>query len=100
MITVSRRELLRRFGVGSAVLPFLGNLPSLAAAGSTAPKKRLVIVFSPDGVVKKNFWPTEPGSFTTLPPVVQPIELPPILRPLEPFRDQLLMLKGVHDKVQ
>ncbi len=100
MITVSRRELLRRLGVGSAVLPFLGNLPSLAAAGSTAPKKRLVIVFSPDGVVKKNFWPTEPGPFTTLPPVVQPIELPPILRPLEPFRDQLLMLKGVHDKVQ
>ena len=100
MITVSRRELLRRLGVGSAVLPFLGNLPSLAAAGSTAPKKRLVIVFSPDGVVKKNFWPTEPGPFTTLPPVVQPIELPPILRPLEPFRDRLLMLKGVHDKVQ
>jgi hypothetical protein len=100
MITVSRRELLRRLGVGSAVLPFLGNLPSLAAVGSTAPKKRLVIVFSPDGVVKKNFWPTEPGPFTTLPPVVQPIELPPILRPLEPFRDQLLMLKGVHDKVQ
>ena len=100
MITVSRRELLRRLRVGSAVLPFLGNLPSLAATGSTAPKKRLVIVFSPDGVVKKNFWPTEPGPFTTLPPVVQPIELPPILRPLEPFRDQLLMLKGVHDKVQ
>ena len=100
MNTVSRRELLRRLGVGSAVLPFLGNLPSLAGAGSTAPKKRLVIVFSPDGVVKKNFWPTEPGPFTTLPPVVQPIELPPILRPLEPFRDQLLMLKGVHDKVQ
>ena len=100
MITVSRRELLRRLGVGSAVLPFLGNLPSLAATGSTVPKKRLVIVFSPDGVVKKNFWPTEPGPFTTLPPVVQPIELPPILRPLEPFRDQLLMLKGVHDKVQ
>ena len=100
MITLSRRQLLRRLGVGSAVLPFLGNLPSLAAAGSTAPKKRLVIVFSPDGVVKKNFWPTEPGPFTTLPPVVQPIDLPPILKPLEPFRDQLLMLKGVHDKVQ
>jgi hypothetical protein len=100
MITLSRRQLLRRLGVGSAVLPFLGNLPSLAGAGSTAPKKRLVIVFSPDGVVKKNFWPTEPGPFATLPPVVQPIDLPPILKPLEPFRDQLLMLKGVHDKVQ
>ena len=100
MITLSRRQLLRRLGVGSAVLPFLGNLPSLAGAGSTAPKKRLVIVFSPDGVVKKNFWPTESGPFATLPPVMQPIDLPPILKPLEPFRDQLLMLKGVHDKVR
>jgi hypothetical protein len=100
MITLSRRQLLHRLGVGSAVLPFLGNLPSLAGITSAEPKKRLVIVFSPDGVVKKNFWPTEPGPFTTLPPVVQPIDLPPILKPLEPFRDQLLMLKGVHDKVQ
>jgi len=97
---LSRRSLLRRLGVGSAVLPFLGNLPSLAAAGAAAPKQRLVIVFSPDGVVKKNFWPEHPGPFTTLPPVVRPVELPPILRPLEPFRDRLLLLKGVHDKVQ
>jgi len=100
MIRVSRRALLRRLGVGSAVLPFLGNLPSLAAAGTTTPKQRLVIVFSPDGVVKKNFWPSEPGPFTTLPPVVQPVQLPPILGPLEPFRDRLLTLKGVHDKVK
>jgi hypothetical protein len=100
MTTLSRRELLRRLGVGSAVLPFLGNLPSLATAGATGPKRRLVIVFSPDGVVKKNFWPTEPGPFATLPPVVRPLELPPILAPFEPFRDRLLTLKGVHDKVQ
>jgi hypothetical protein len=100
MTTLSRRELLRRLGVGSAVLPFLGNLPSLATAGTTGPKRRLVIVFSPDGVVKKNFWPTEPGPFATLPPVVRPLELPPILAPFEPFRDRLLTLKGVHDKVQ
>ncbi|MEI6256564.1 MAG: DUF1552 domain-containing protein [Planctomycetota bacterium] len=97
---ITRRDLLRRLGVGSAVLPFLGNLPSLAMAGAAAPKQRLVIVFSPDGVVKKNFWPTEAGPFTTLPPVVRPVELPPILKALEPFRDRLLMLKGIHDKVQ
>ena len=57
-------------------------------------------MFSPDGVVKKNFWPTAAGPFTTLPPVVQPVELPPILKPLEPFRDRLLTLKGVHNKVK
>jgi hypothetical protein len=96
---LSRRDLLRRLGVGSAVLPFLGNLPSLADATS-APKKRLVIVFSPDGVVKKNFWPTIPGPFLTPGPVRVPAELPPILQPLDPFRDRLLTLKGVHNKVK
>ena len=58
-VNVPRRDLLRRLGVGAAALPFLGNLPSLAAAPS-GPKRRLVIVFSPDGVVRKNFWPA-PG---------------------------------------
>ena len=88
---VSRRELLRRLGLGTAVLPFLGNLPSLAAVG-TLPKRRLVVVFSPDGVVKKNFWPVEEGPFAGRP-------LPPILQPLEPFKDRLLTLKGVHNKI-
>ncbi len=98
--SLSRRELLRRLGVGSAVLPFLGNLPSLALANTAGPKKRLVIVFSPDGVVKKNFWPTIPGPFLTPGPVRVPAELPPCLAPLEPFRDRLLTLKGVHNKVK
>jgi hypothetical protein len=97
---LSRRELLRRLGVGSAVLPFLGNLPSMAAAANGGSKKRLVIVFSPDGVVKKNFWPTIPGPFLTPGPVRVPAELPPILQPLDHFRDRLLTLKGVNNKVQ
>ena len=99
-LSISRRELLRRLGIGSAVLPFLGNLPSLALANTAEPKRRLVIVFSPDGIVRKNFWPAEPGPFTTLGPVVRPVDLPPILKPLEPFRDRLLTLKGVHNKVK
>jgi hypothetical protein len=88
---ISRRALLRQLGVSSAVLPFLGNLPSFAAA-STAPRRRLVIVFSPDGVVKKNFWPAEPGPFGDAP-------LPAILQPLEPFRDRLLTVEGVHNRI-
>lgn len=98
--TLSRRDLLSRLGVGSAVLPFLGNLPSLAAADNAAPKKRLIIVFSPDGVVKKNFWPQIAGPFLTPGPIRVPAELPPILQPLDPFRDRLLTLKGVHNKVK
>ncbi len=89
--TLSRRDLLRRLGVGSAVLPFLGNLPSLAAA-TAVPKQRLVVVFSPDGVVKKNFWPAEAGAFGNR-------DLPPILAPFTPFKDRLLTLKGINNKV-
>jgi len=99
-LAISRRDLLRRLGVGSAVLPFLGNLPSLAAAATATPKKRLIVVFSPDGVVKKNFWPTITGPFLTPGPVRMPAELPPILQPLDGFRDRLLTLKGVHNKVK
>ena len=97
--TLSRRGLLRRLGVGSAVLPFLGNLPSLARASATTPKKRLIVVFSPDGVVKKNFWPAITGPFLTPGPVRVPADLPAILQPLDGFRDRLLTLKGVHNKV-
>jgi hypothetical protein len=89
--SLSRRDLLRRLGVGSAVLPFLGNLPSLAAA-PTPPKRRLVIVFSPDGVVKKNFWPAA-GPLADR-------DLPRILAPFDQFKDRLLTLKGVNNSVR
>ena len=51
---ITRRELLRGLGVGTAVAPFLGNLPSLAGGAATA-RQRLVIVFTPDGTVRDNF---------------------------------------------
>ncbi|MFM7206054.1 MAG: DUF1552 domain-containing protein [Planctomycetaceae bacterium] len=88
---LSRRDLLRRLGASSAVLPFLGNLPSFGAAAA-APKRRLVIVFSPDGVVKPNFWP-EPGPLAGR-------DLPSILAPCTPFRDRLLTLKGINNAVR
>ena len=91
---ISRRSLLKRLGVSSAVLPFLGNLPSFAsAAASAVPRKRLVVVFSPDGVVKKNFWPTEPGPFGDA-------ALPAILEPFAPFRDQLLTVDRTGRKLR
>jgi hypothetical protein len=77
--------------VGTAALPFLGNLPSLAAA-ATGTKRRLVIVFSPDGVVRKNFWPT-PGPLVAA-------DLPAILQPLAPWCDRMLTLHGVNDRVK
>lgn len=96
----SRRSLLHRFGAGSAVLPFLMNLPSVARANEQIPKKRLVVIFSPDGVVKKNFWPTASGPLLTPGPVQVKTELPEILRPFEPFQNQLITMKGISNKVR
>jgi hypothetical protein len=95
----SRRSLLHRFGAGSAVLPFLSNLPIFANSNKDIPKQRLIIIFSPDGVVKKNFWPAS-GPLRTPGPVQVKTELPEILQPFEPFRNQLITLKGISNKVR
>ncbi|RLS32099.1 MAG: DUF1552 domain-containing protein [Planctomycetota bacterium] len=100
---ISRRELLRRLGVGAAVSPFLANLPSLARASAAGPKQRLVIVFSPDGTVRENFWSPAPGPFA-LPAGADPATpvagLRPILAPLAPFQDRLMTIKGVANKIR
>jgi hypothetical protein len=88
---ITRRDFLGNLGLGSAALPFLGSLPSLGAAAA-GPRQRLIVIFTPDGVVKKNFWPEQAGPL--------PAKLPAILEPLEAFRDRMLLLKGVHNKVR
>jgi len=89
--SANRREFLRTLGIGASAMPFVLNLPSLAFANQAQRKQRLVVIFSPNGVFPKNFWPNEEGkSFT----------LPESLSPLEPFKKQLLTLNGVCDKVR
>ena len=87
----NRRIFLRDLGLSAAVLPFLQNLPSLGATPSTSRKKRLIIMFSPNGVFPKTFWPEGVGSDFTL---------KESLSPLEPFKDRMLTLHGVCDKVR
>lgn len=88
---LSRRHFAQQFGLGAASLPFLLNLQSLVQASPTAPKQRLVIVFSPNGVIPPQFWPDEEGSEFTL---------KRIMAPLEPFKNRLLTLHGVSDKIR
>lgn len=88
---LSRRHFAQQFGLGAASLPFLLNLQSLVQASPTAPKQRLVIVFSPNGVIPPQFWPDEEGSEFTL---------KRIMAPLAPFKNQLLTLHGVSDKIR
>src|SRR6185503_4047554 len=87
-----RREFLRTLGVGAAAAPFLLHLPSLGfAKAAAARKQRLVVMFSPNGVIPKNFWPDEEGETFTL---------KESLTPLEPFKKQTLILNGLCDKVK
>jgi hypothetical protein len=87
----NRREFLRTLGIGAAAVPFVLNLPSLGFANQTRRKQRLVIMFSPDGVVPGTFWPDEEGDDFTL---------KESLSPLEPFQDRTLVLHGVCDRVR
>lgn len=89
--TRTRREFLRDLGIGGAALPFLLNLPSLGFANQAQRKRRLVIMFSPNGVVPSAFWPDQEGDG---------FAFKDILKPLEPFRRQTLVLHGVCDKVR
>jgi hypothetical protein len=86
----TRREFLRDLGISAAALPFVLNLPCLAAEPGRR-KQRLVIMFSPDGVVPSTFWPDEEGTSFTFKPSLQP---------LEAFRDRTLILHGVSLRVR
>jgi len=85
---ISRRTVLR--GIGTAVaLPLLDAMvPALTAAADTAAKapRRLGVVYHPNGVIYENWVPRGVG---------REFELSPILKPLEPFRNQLIVVTGL-----
>ena len=87
----TRRDFVRDLGLGAAAFPFILNLPSLGFANQEQRKKRLVIMFSPNGVVPKTFWPDEEGDKFTF---------KESLKPLDPFREKTLVLNGVCDKLR
>ena len=88
---LSRRKFAQRAGISIAALPFLMNLSSIARGAEGASRQRLVIVFSPNGVVPPAFWPDEEG---------EAFQLKRIMASLEPFKDRLLVLHGVHDRIR
>ena len=83
-----RRTVLRGLGTAMA-LPLLdGMVPALTALGRTAarPKPRLGVIYVPHGAVMRNWTPEVEGAG---------FEVTPILQPLTPFRDDLLVLSGL-----
>ncbi len=87
----TRRRFLRDLGLSAAALPLLSGLTSLRAADAAVrPKQRLVLFLSPNGTLPELFWPDAAQENLTL---------KRILAPLEPFKKQLLTLKGLSNKV-
>jgi hypothetical protein len=91
MSHTTRRKFLHNLGIGAAALPFVLNLSSFGLASEQQRRQRLVILFSPNGVVPKTFWPQEEGA---------DFKLPASLQPLECLQDRMLTLHGVCDKVR
>src|SRR5437763_1797079 len=87
----TRRQFLRDLGIGAAALPFVLNLPSLGFANQTRRKQRLVIMFSPNGVVPSAFWPDEEGDKFTL---------KECLKPLDPSNDPYQMFAKLYGRVK
>jgi hypothetical protein len=92
-IALPRRTFLR--GLGAALgLPLLDAMvPSMTALAQTAarPVRRLGFVYLPNGVARNftgiNYW-TPLGEGTSF-------EFSPILTPLRPFRDRLVVISGL-----
>lgn len=89
----SRRDFIRDIGIAAAATPFIGNLPSMAFANQQRRKQRLVIMFSPDGVVPNTFWPDAEGNLADM-------TLKASLSPLESLKSRMLTLHGVCDRVR
>jgi len=82
-MALPRRTFLR--GVGTAIaLPWLdAMLPALSAAAAPAAPQRMGFVYVPNGMYLPNFHPAGSGGTA--------FELTPILQPLEPLRDQIVV---------
>ena len=81
---LSRRTFLRGLGA-SVALPYLDAMtPAFGAAA--APVTRVAFVYTANGVIMKDWTPTETGSGFVLPST---------LTPIESFRDQTLVVSGL-----
>jgi hypothetical protein len=87
----TRREFLRKLGIGAGALPFALNLTSSGLANFEPRRQRLIVMFSPNGIVPKTFWPDEEDENFTL---------KQSLSPLECLQNRTLVLHGVCDKIR
>ncbi|MCA9104867.1 MAG: DUF1552 domain-containing protein, partial [Planctomycetales bacterium] len=89
----TRREFLVKAGISAAAANLVLHLPSLATAAGSAlsRKQRLIVVFSPNGVIPDHFWPDQAGA---------DFDVKRILEPLAPFKSQLVTMKGLGNRIK
>lgn len=84
----TRRNFLLGAGGATLALPYLRSLD--VRAGGSAPVKRLVVVVQPQGFIMDEWRPIGTGSDFTL---------SPILAPLEPHADRVVVVSGLDNVV-
>jgi len=82
--SLPRRTFLRGLGV-SLALPLLDAMTPALSAGAK-PVMRLSFVYVPNGIIMNQWRPQGAGS---------DFQLAPVMKPLEPFRKQLLVFSGL-----
>jgi hypothetical protein len=81
---MSRRALLRALGVSAAAAPFIPALDGWAAASP----QRLLLLFSPHGVIPETYWPTGGEKDFAFP-------AGGILEPFNPHKADMVVFKGL-----
>ena len=84
---VTRRTFLRRAGQAALALPLLQLPRGAGAQGSQEHPRRLIVFYQPNGT-KKELWSPDGPSETEW-------TLGPLLRPLQPFADRLVLFDGI-----
>lgn len=84
--SMNRRTVLR--GLGAAMsLPLLDAMvPTARAAGVAARPKRLLALYSPNGMIMERFTPEKTG---------RDFALTPTLEPFAPFKDRMTVISGL-----
>ena len=84
---LSRRTLLRGLGTAIALPMFDAMTPAMAAPARSGPAPlRMAFTYVPNGIIMENWTPAADG---------KAFEFSRILKPLEPFREKLLVLSGL-----
>jgi hypothetical protein len=86
--SLPRRTFLRGLGTTLALPMLDAMMPAMAATGVNAakPAVRLGFVYVPNGIIQKSWLPAKTGAG---------FDFAPTMKPLEPFRDKLLVLSNL-----